>query len=226
MKKIKNIPKFDRPREKLQKKGAQALSNLELMAALLGKGVKDRDVFRVAKDVLKVTENNFDNLTVEKLEKVDGIGLAKACQVLSAIELMKRLLTKDDVKIKTAKDIVKLVEELKGRKQEYFLTFTLDGGNNLIRERTVFIGTLNQSLVHPREVFADAITDRAASIIFVHNHPSGNLTPSKEDKLITERLIKTGDIVGIHILDHIIISKNGYFSFKAEGILEEENDDT
>jgi len=223
MKKIKNIPKFDRPREKLQKKDAQALSNLELMAALLGKGVKGRDVFRVAKDVLKVTENNFDNLTVEKLEKVDGIGLAKACQILSAIELMKRLLTKDDVKIKTAKDIVKLVEELKERKQEYFLTFTLDGGNNLIRERTVFIGTLNQSLVHPREVFADAITDRAASILFVHNHPSGNLTPSREDKLITERLIKTGDIVGINVLDHIIISKNGYFSFKAEGILEGKN---
>ncbi|MEA3313477.1 MAG: DNA repair protein RadC [Caldisericota bacterium] len=226
MKKIKNIPKFDRPREKLQKKGAQALSNLELMAALLGKGVKGRGVFRVARDVLKAVENNFDNLTVEKLEKIDGIGLAKACQVLSAIELSKRLLIKDGVKIKTAKDIVKLVEELKERKQEYFLTFTLDGAGNLIQKRTVFIGTLNQSLVHPREVFADAITDRAASIIFVHNHPSGNLTPSREDKLITERLIETGDIVGINVLDHIIVSKNGHFSFKAEGILEKENDDT
>lgn len=226
MKKIKNIPKFDRPREKLQKKGAQALSNLELMTALLGKGVKGRDVFRVAKDVLKVAENDFDNLTVEKLEKIDGIGLAKACQTLSAIELVKRLLTKDSIKIRTAKDIVKLVEELKERKQEYFLTFTLDGGGNLIRERTVFIGTLNQSLVHPREVFADAITDRAAAIIFVHNHPSGNLTPSREDKLITKRLIETGNIVGINVLDHIIVSKNGHFSFKTEGILEEENDDT
>ncbi len=225
MKKIKNIPKFDRPREKLQKKGVKALSNLELMAAILGKGVKGRDVFQVAKDVLKVAENNFDNLTVERLEKIDGIGLAKACQILSAIELSKRLLIKDQVKIKDAGDVVKLVEELKERKQEYFLTLTLDGASNLIQKRTVFIGTLNQSLVHPREVFADAITDRAAAIIFVHNHPSGNLTPSKEDKLITERLIKVGNIVGINVLDHIIISKNGHFSFKAEGILEEGNND-
>lgn len=223
MRKIKNIPKSDRPREKLQKKGVKALSNDELLAAMLGKGVKGRDVFHIAKDILKLAKDDFNNLTFEKLEKIEGVGLAKACQILSAIEFSKRFLVKDGIKIKTAKDITNLTKELKNKKQEYFLTFTLDGANNLIRKRVVFIGTLNRSLVHPREVFADAITDRAASIIFVHNHPSGNLTPSREDKLITERLIKTGDTVGIKVLDHIIVSKNGYFSFQAEGILGGEN---
>lgn len=219
MRKIKNIPKFDRPREKLQKKGAKALSDLELLAIILGKGTKDRDVFRVAKDILKLAQDDFDNVTLEKLEKIKGVGLAKACQILAAVEFSKRFLIKDSINIKSAKDIVQLAEGLKNKKQEYFLTFTLDGANNLIQKRTVFIGTLNQSLVHPREVFADAITDRAASIIFVHNHPSGSLIPSKEDKLVTERLIKAGNIVGIKVLDHIIISKNGYFSFQKEGIL-------
>ncbi len=223
MRKIKNIPKSDRPREKLQKKGVKALSNDELLAAMLGKGVKGRDVFHIAKDILKLAKDDFNNLTFEKLEKIEGVGLAKACQILSAIEFSKRFLVKDGIKIKSAKDITNLTKELKNKKQEYFLTFTLDGANNLIRKRVVFIGTLNRSLVHPREVFADAITDRAASIIFVHNHPSGNLTPSREDKLITERLIKTGDTVGIKVLDHIIVSKNGYFSFQAEGILGGEN---
>jgi len=223
MRKIKNIPEFDRPREKLQKKGVKALSDLELLAALLGRGIKDRDVFQIARGILKLAEGDFDNLTLEKLEKINGVGLAKACQILSAIEFSKRFLIKDSIKIKSAKNVIKLVEELRNKKQEYFLTFTLDGANNLIQKRIVFIGTLNQSLVHPREVFADAITDRAASIIFVHNHPSGNLTPSKEDKLITERLIKAGNIVGIKVLDHIIISKNGYFSFQAEGMLKEKS---
>ncbi len=219
MRKIKNIPKFDRPREKLQKKGARALSDLELLAVLLEKGTKERDVFHIAKDILKLAEDDFNNLTLETLEKIKGVGLAKACKILAAVEFSKRFFIKDSIKIKSAEDIVQLAEGLKNKKQEYFLTFTLDGANNLIQKRIVFIGTLNQSLVHPREVFADAITDRAASIILVHNHPSGSLTPSKEDKLITERLIKAGNIVGIKVLDHIIISKNGYFSFQKEGIL-------
>jgi DNA repair protein RadC len=112
-----------------------------------------------------------------------------------------------------------MTEELKNKKQEYFLTFTLDGAHNLIQKRTVFIGTLNQSLVHPREIFADAITDRAAGIIFVHNHPSGNIEPGKEDISITNKLIEVGKLVGINVIEHIIVSKDGYFSFNEKGMI-------
>ena len=219
MKKIKNIPKFDRPREKMQKKDVKTLSNLELLAVLLGSGVKGKDVFEVAKDILRLVEKDFENLTLNKLKSVEGIGLAKASQIIAAIEFSKRFLLTEGVKIRHAEDIVKLVEELKNKKQEYFLTFTLDGANNLIQKRTVFIGTLNQSLVHPREVFVDAITDRAAGIIFVHNHPSGNVEPSKEDISITKKLIEAGKIIGINVIDHIIVGKSEFYSFKERGIL-------
>ncbi|MEK9148802.1 MAG: DNA repair protein RadC [Candidatus Desantisbacteria bacterium] len=222
MKKIKNIPECDRPREKIEKKGVKALSNLELLAVLLGSGIKDKDVFEVARDILKLAQNDFNNISLEKLKDIDGVGLAKASQIIAAIEFSKRFLIKDGVKIKNTEDVVKLTEELKDKRQEYFLTLTLDGASNLIQKRTVFIGTLNQSLVHPREVFADAISDRAAGIIFVHNHPSGDVEPSKEDIALTTRLIEAGKIAGIEVIDHIIVSRNGCFSFQAEGLLSKE----
>ena len=218
MKNIKNIPEFDRPREKMGKKGASSLSNLELLAVLLGSGIKGKDVFEVAKDILEVVQNDFDCISLERLKDIEGVGLAKACQIISAIEFSKRFLVKEGVRIRNAEDIVKLTEELRDKKQEYFLTLTLDGASNLIQKRTVFIGTLNKSIVHPREIFADAISDRAAGIIFVHNHPSVNVSPSKEDIAITNRLVEVGKIVGIDIIDHIIIGKDGYFSFQAEGM--------
>jgi DNA repair protein RadC len=162
MKRIKTIPQFDRPREKMEQKGAKALSNLELLAVLLGSGIKGKDVFEVAKDILRLAQDDFDNINLEKLKDIEGIGFAKACQIMAAIEFSKRFLIKDGIKIKNVDDVVKLTEELKDKKQEYFLSFTLDGASNLIEKRTVFIGTLNHSIVHPREVFADAISDRAA----------------------------------------------------------------
>jgi len=219
MKRIKNIPEFDRPREKMGEKGASALSNLELLAVLLGSGIKGKDVFEVAKDILKLAQNDFDSMKLEKLKDIEGVGLAKACQIIAAIEFSRRFLINEGVRIKNAEEIVKLTEELRGKKQEYFLTLTLDGASNLIQKRTVFIGTLNQSIVHPREIFADAISDRAAGIVFVHNHPSDNISPSKEDIAITNRLVEVGKIVGIDVIDHIIIGKDGYFSFQAEGML-------
>jgi len=219
MKSIKSIPKFDRPREKLKRRGAKSLSDMELLAVMLGSGTKEKDVFKVAKDVLAIFRKDFLNIDFNRLKKIDGVGDAKAAQLLAAVEFSKRFLIKDDIKITNARDVVKIAEELKNKKQEYFLTFTLDGANVLIHKRVIFIGTLNESLVHPREVFADAITDRAASVIFVHNHPSGNFEPSKEDIAITERLVKVGKIVGTNVLDHIIISKNGYFSFNENDLL-------
>lgn len=222
MKKIKNIPEFDRPREKMEMKGAKALSGLELLAVLLGSGIKGKDVFEVAKDILKLAQNDFDNISLEKLKDIEGVGLAKACQIIAAIEFSKRFLIKDGVKVKNTEDVVKLAGELRDKKQEYFLSLTLDGASNLIQKRTVFIGTLNHSIVHPREVFADAISDRAAGIIFVHNHPSTDVEPSKEDIAITNRLLEVGKIVGIDVIDHVIIGKVGHFSFQAEGMLNKE----
>ena len=219
MKKIKNIPEFDRPREKMEKKGAKALSDLELLAVLLGSGIQGKDVFEVARDILKLAQGDFDNINLEKLRDIEGVGLAKACQIMAAIEFSKRFLVKDGIKIKNAEDVAKLTEELRAKKQEYFLSLTLDGASYLIQKRIVFIGTLNHSIVHPREVFADAIIDRAAGIIFVHNHPSGNIDPSKEDIAITNRLLEVGKMVGIWLIDHIIIRKDKYFSFQAEGML-------
>ncbi len=219
MKKIKTIPQFDRPREKMEQKGAKALSNLELLAVLLGSGIKGKDVFEVARDILRLAQDDFDNISLEKLKDIEGVGLAKACQIMAAIELSKRFLIKEGIKIKNVDDVLRLTEELKDKKQEYFLSLALDGASNLIQKRTVFIGTLNHSIVHPREVFADAISDRAAGIVFVHNHPSGNAEPSKEDIAITKRLVEVGKIIGIEVIDHIIIGKNGYFSFQAEGML-------
>ncbi|HEX9831167.1 MAG TPA: UPF0758 domain-containing protein, partial [Thermodesulfobacteriota bacterium] len=159
MKRIKNIPEFDRPREKMEQKGVKALSNLELLAVLLGTGIKDKDVFEVAKDILNLANESFDNISLQKLKNIDGIGLAKACQIIAAFEFSKRLLLKEGVKVKNLENVIQLTEELKDKKQEYFLTLSLDGASNLIQKRTVFIGTLNRTIVHPREVFTDAISD-------------------------------------------------------------------
>lgn len=219
MKDIKSIPKFDRPREKLRKRGVKSLSDLELLAVILGSGTKGKDVFKISKEVLKTLRKDFNNISFEKLKSIEGVGDAKASQILAAIEFARRFLTKDELKIHSAEDVVNIAEELKTKKQEYFLTLTLDGSNALIQKRIVFIGTLNESLVHPREVFADAITDRAASIIFVHNHPSGTVNPSREDIAITDRLVNVGKLVGINVLDHIIVSRKGYFSFNENGLL-------
>ena len=221
MKIIKGIPEFDRPREKMERKGPAALSNLELLAVLLGSGIRGKGVFEVARDILQVTEGKADLISLEALRGIEGVGLAKASQIMAAIEFAKRLLVRDDVKITSVNDALALTDELKDKKQEYFLTLTLDGASRLIQKRMVFMGTLNKSIVHPREIFADAVSDRAAGIIFVHNHPSGNTEPSEEDFAITERLLDAAKIMGIDVIDHIIVGRNGYFSFQAAGLVKQ-----
>ncbi len=221
LKSIKEVPPYDRPRAKMVEKDAKALSNTELMAALLGSGIKDKDVFQVAGEIIEMTEKSFSSLSLKKLQTINGVGMAKSCQIMAAIEFSRRFLIKEGIRIKTDRDVLNLVTDLAEKKQEYFLTLTLDGDNVLIRKRTVFIGTLNQSLVHPREVFADAISDRAAAIILVHNHPSGNCEPSREDYNVTDRLLEAGNIMGISVMDHIIVGKNNYFSFRKNGYIRE-----
>ncbi|NLJ49757.1 MAG: DNA repair protein RadC [Candidatus Atribacteria bacterium] len=217
--KIKELPDFDRPREKLEKLGPKALSNLELIAVLLGKGTRAKDVYQLSKEVLECVENDFEKLNFPTLMKINGLGKTHTCQILAAFELSQRYLFQDGIKIQNASDVYKLVSDLKEKKQEYFVTLTLDGAARLIQKRVVFIGTLNQSLVHPREVFADAILDRAAGVICVHNHPSGNIQPSREDIAVTKKLVEAGKIIGIRIMDHVIIGKTTYFSFQAGGLL-------
>lgn len=219
MKKLKELYEKDKPREKLALKGAQSLKNEELMAILLGSGVKGKDVRKLSREIISLLDNEFDSLSLDKLLKIHGLGKAKASQILAAIELSRRYLIKNNKKINGAKDVFDELIEYTTRNQEHFILLTLDGAGHLINKRVVFKGTLNQSLVHPREVFADAIADRSAAIIIAHNHPSGNLEPSVEDIEITKRLGKVADIIGIDLIDHIIISKNGYFSFVEEGIL-------
>lgn len=219
MKSISELESFDKPREKLTKKGAVALKEYELLAILLGSGTKDKDVLQLSREIVKLFDDDFENMSLEKLTAIHGLGLAKASQILSAIELSKRYLIKQNKKITSADDIYTELTEYKNKKQEYFLVFTLDGANHIIEKRVVFIGTLNHSLVHPREVFADALTDRAASIILAHNHPSGELNASSEDILITKRLQESAKLLGIELLDHIIISKNGYLSMRDEELL-------
>ena len=217
--KIKDLPEFDRPREKMENLGARALSNLELLAVLLGKGTRAKDVYQLSSEILEYVENDFEKLDLPTLMKIDGLGKVRSYQILAAIEFSRRFLLQDGVKLQHASEVYQLVSDLKEKKQEYFVTLTLDGAARLIQKRVVFIGTLNQSLVHPREVFADAIVDRAAGIICVHNHPSGNIQPSREDIAVTKKLVEAGKIIGIRIIDHVIIGKTTYFSFQAGGLL-------
>lgn len=219
MKTIKELYKDDKPREKLVKKGVQALKNDELLAILLGSGVQGKDVRKLAREIVALLDKSYETITLDQLCKIHGLGLAKASQILASIELAKRYSSHSNKKIDSAEEVYHELKSFAKKQQEYFLVMTLDGASHLINTRTVFIGTLNQTLVHPREVFADAIADRAAGIIVAHNHPSGTLQPSRADIGITERLEEVAKLVGIELLDHVIIAKDGFYSFADEGML-------
>ena len=216
---IHAMKKVDKPREKLLARGAQSLKDYELLAVLLGSGMKGKDVLSLAKEISQLITNDFEGLSLDKLTAIHGLGKAKAMQILSAIELSRRHLIRQNVKITSSEDVYRELFDYRDKKQEHFIVITLDGANHIIEKRVVFIGTLNHSLVHPREVFADAIGDRAASIIIAHNHPSGQLSPSDADVRITRRLNDVAKMVGIELLDHLILTKEGYFSFDEEGML-------
>lgn len=219
MKKIKELPEFSRPREKLKENGAEVLSDTELIAIILGSGNKDQDVMTLASKVAKLLSDNNGKLTLDALSSLDGIGLAKASQILAGFELARRHIVKDTVKIMKAKDILPYITDIAGKQQEYFICITLNGANERIEKRIVTVGLLDKSQVHPREVFADVITDRAAAVIFAHNHPSGELKPSNSDLKIHEQLTEAAKILGIKVLDHIIVSKKGYYSFQEAGLI-------
>ena len=197
-----------RPREKLQARGAAALSDYELLMAIIGSGSAHADVTKIARDVRKILGEKGSNLTYEDLLKIKGLGAAKATQLMASFELWRRQFEVSERPIiDSPEKAAEQFADIRDKKQEYFVCLTLDGANRLIAKRVISIGTLTASLVHPREVFAEAITDRAASIVVAHNHPSGNLEPSIADKEVTERLRQAGEILGIDLLDHILITE-------------------
>ncbi|MBM3236421.1 DNA repair protein RadC [Candidatus Poribacteria bacterium] len=204
---------------RLKEQGAQALSDIELIAIILGSGNKEQDVMTLSSKIARLLAENKAEISLEMLSNIEGIGLAKVAKILAGFELARRYIIKESIKITDVKDVLPLLNDIAGKQQEYFVCISLNGANEVIEKRIVTVGLLDKSQVHPREVFADVITDRAAAVILSHNHPSGELKPSNSDLKIHEQLVEAGKILGIKVLDHIIISKKGYFSFQEEGLL-------
>lgn len=221
MKRMKDVSAWERPREKIRTRGAANLSVQELIAAILGSGGPEKDVRDLARELAPIITGDPSAVSYQDLSAVCGMGPAKTSQILACLELARRLYKEDKrvVKVTTPGDILPLVSFLSGKKQEHFICVTLSGAHEVIAVRTITVGLLNHSLVHPREVFADAVADRAAGVICVHNHPSGTLEPSSQDIAITRQLAEAGIIMGITLLDHIIVADSGFLSMKERGFI-------
>jgi len=222
---IKDVPKEDRPRERLLEIGASHLSNQELLAILLGSGTKRESVMDLAQRLLIHFEGILllKDATLEELTAIRGIGVAKAVLIMSAIEIGKRMQQMKPVErymIRSPEDGADFVmEEMRDLKQEHFICLFLNTKNQVLHRQTIFIGSLNASIVHPREVFKEAVKRSAASIICAHNHPSGDPTPSQEDIQVTRRLQECGKMIGIELLDHLVIGDRKFISLKEKGYL-------
>jgi len=224
MGKIKDLPRGERPREKLITKGSQNLKDEELLAILLGTGIKGKNVIEVSRQILKkYSKKRLLQLDYKDLSKIKGIGSAKACTILAAQELIKRALKIQDETlpiINSVKDVVAQAVYLRDKTREHLMTIYLNARNEMVwKKQSMFIGTLNANLVHPREIFKEALEHNAASVILVHNHPSGDSEPSQDDMEITKRIVEAGKIMGIDVLDHIIITKTKAFSFKENKLI-------
>lgn len=220
---IKMMEKIDRPREKLKDKGVDSLSDIELIEIIVGSGNSHRKLHEIANDILKLYLQPDIVVDRQQLCQISGIGSSRAALFMAAMEFSKRQHTPSTRTIRTPEDVLPLLNHYRTKKQEYFVCISLNGAYEVIKTEVVSIGLLNRTLVHPREVFAEPIARRAAAVIVAHNHPSGNVQPSIEDKQITERLRKAGDLLGIAMLDHIIIAKNAHYSFLNSNASEEMN---
>ena len=222
---IHDLPVAERPRERLQQYGEAALSSQELLAVILGRGIAGESVTVTAQRLLKEFGDlkGLAQATVEELSRVKGIGQAKACQIKASFELASRLEGYSSINnreaIKAPTDVVSFVRNrLKDKKREYFLAVLLDTRGQVIKTSEISIGSLDSSIVHPREVYKEAIAASAASVVFVHNHPSGDPTPSEIDIGLNKRLVEAGELLGIEVLDHIIIGNPDYVSLKSKGL--------
>lgn len=219
MTKLKDIPKIDRPRERLLQRGADALSKSDLLAILLGSGIKGKNVRQLSESIIKKFSKNFLNITIDDLLEISGIGQVKALQITAAISLVKRFYEEEKAKeiiIQNSKDVLSVVYDLRDKKKECLVCLYLNARNSLIKKETISIGLLDKSLIHPREIFYPATELRAASVVLIHNHPSGNSSPSEKDNQIVEKIVQAGEIMGIPVIDFIIVSENDHFSFREK----------
>lgn len=223
--KIRDVHVDDRPRERLVRQGAQSLSNQELIAILLRTGTKEESVLALANRVLNYFEklHELKHATIEEIISIKGIGEAKAVQLLAAVELGRRLAQKQvesRFTIRSPQDAATfLMPDMSSLQQEHFVALFLNVKNQVLHKQTIFIGSLNSSIVHPREIFREAVKRSTASIICAHNHPSGNPTPSPEDIEVTKRLQEAGYIIGIEVIDHVIIGDHQFISLKEKGYM-------
>lgn len=213
---IKEIPKIDRPRERFLKKGSEALSKSDLLAILLGSGIKGKNVQELSQQIIQKFGKDLLNITVEDLKKISGIGEAKALQIVSAISLVKRYY--DDQKsteivIRNVQDVLALTYDLRDKKKEHLVCLYLNARNSLLKKETVSVGLLDKTLLHPREIFYPATELNAASVILIHNHPSGDASPSQKDTQVVEKITQAGEIMGIPVIDFVIVSEIGHHSF-------------
>jgi DNA repair protein RadC len=210
-------PGLLRPREKLAAHGSQRLSDLDLIQLLLGSGCRQVPLEALAQRCRDLLDRHGTNLQFLHLEGIPGLGLAKAGQLIAALELARRLGRPAHLRISGPADLVPRLRHWTDRPQEIFLTVTLNGAQEILDIRPVTVGLLNRTLIHPREVFAPALEERAASLILAHTHPSGSLEPSREDREATTRLSQAGKLLGVEVLDHLIVTAADYYSFRENG---------
>ncbi len=209
--KLTELKKTELPREKMEKYGAKRLGNFELIAIVLGSGIKGCNVLELARKIEKlITQKSANNVTLEDLRKIRGLGKAKAIQILAVISLVDRFGSERSIELLSVKDIWNLCADFRSSKKEHIVAFYLDTQQRLIERRIISVGTLDTSLLHPREVFEPALQLSAAGVVLAHNHPSGSLEPSDEDTAITKRVADGGDLLGITLVNHIIVSTRGY----------------
>lgn len=222
---VHDLPKAERPRERLKQFGPEALSAQELLALIIGRGVSKKSVITIAQELLVKFGNikAISEATIEELSQIKGIGFAKAVQIKACFELGKRKDLEPELKdfdIKDPQSVVKAIRaSIKDKAKEHFKLILLNARNKILGVSTISIGSLNASIVHPREVFKDAIVHSAYSVVLAHNHPSGDPEPSEDDLKMTRKLVESGKILGIEVLDHLIIGKNAFYSFKEKGRL-------
>lgn len=219
--KIKDMPRDSRPRERMERYGIKVLSDAEVLSLIIQKGFKNENAIDVSNRLIgKYGVNKLSKLSLKQLQSVKGIGAVKAIQILASFDISRRLKNTDThIHIKFAYQVYKNMKNLAELNQEHFIILMLNTKNKIIKEETIAIGTLDSTIIHPREIFKDAIKESASSIILVHNHPSGDPAPSEDDIRITKELIHAGDILNMPVLDHIIIGKGKYWSWIENGKL-------
>ena len=223
---IRQLPNEEKPREKLLKEGKEKLSLTEILAIIIGSGTGEKSALDVASEIIAMDSRGIRFLAdckPEELKKIKGIGTAKACDILAAVELGKRIATvpkEKTIRIESSSDIAAIfMERMRYYKKEHFVNLMINAKGEIIEETEVSIGDLCSSTTHPREVFVDAVRRSAGSVVFVHNHPSGDPSPSEMDIVTTKRLMQAGEILGIPVLDHIVIGDGCYVSMRAEGMI-------